>query len=813
MSKGTWALLAVLAVAGCATPSRPPSAFDEGRRLIESGDVERGLARVQEASKAEPGNQEYRAYYFRQRDLAVQRYLALAEKARSMNLFDQAEEAYRRALALDDTNARARDGLDIVPIERRHRALLTNAEERLKKGDADGALRGVREILVENSSHRDALALVRRIEEHSAKAAAAIPQLPAALRRPITLEFREAPLRSIFEIVSKQTGLNFIFDRDVKPDLRTTVFVRDTTIEDVIRFVLVTNQLERKILNHNTILIYPNTPAKSRDYQDLVVRSFYLANADVKQTANMVKALVKTRDMYVDEKLNLLVIRDTAEAVRLAERLIANQDLAEPEVMLEVEVLEVGANVLTDLGIRWPDQLGVGLASPPGLGGGTPATPAPPGTSSITLEELQNRRASLVRLTFNDPLFVFNLKKQDGRTNILANPRIRVKNKDKAKIHIGDKVPVITTTATGTGFVSESVNYLDVGLKLEVEPTVFLEDEVGIKIGLEVSNIAREIRSSTGTLAYQIGARTAATTLRLKDGETQVLAGLISDEERRTASKVPGLGDLPNIGRLFSSTSDTATKTEIVLLITPHVVRNLKRSELRLEEFPGGTEASIGAAPLALPATSGPPPASPAAPQVPQSGAPAGFGPTLVPIPSTPGVAPVPPAGSPVLPAPAPGAPGSGSSSVPAPAAGSVPSGSAKFSLRAPAQVAAGQEFTVELGLETPMLFRKGAASFVFDSSRLRFVRVEPGELLSASGTDVAFNAETPATGRMNLSFAAKADLKGSGVAARAVFQVLGTAGGNPDVRVATVSLADPAGRAVTAPLPAPANVAIIRPR
>src|SRR6185436_5630873 len=135
----------------------------------------------------------------------------------------------------------------------------------------------------------------------------------------------------------------------------------DTKVEDVIRFVLVTNQLERKVLNENTVLIYPNTPAKNKDYKDLVMRSFYLANADAKATANMIKAMVKTPDVYVDEKLNMVVIRDTPEAVRIAEKLVANQDLAEPEVMLEVEVLEVSTNVLTDLGVQWPSQVNYSL--------------------------------------------------------------------------------------------------------------------------------------------------------------------------------------------------------------------------------------------------------------------------------------------------------------------------------------------------------------------------------------------------------------------------------------------------------------------
>ena len=169
-----------------------------------------------------------------------------------------------------------------------------------------------------------------------------------------------------------------------------------------------------------------------------------------------------------------------------------------------------------------------------------------------------------------------------------------MKNREKAKIHIGDKVPVITSNTTSTGVISESVSYLDVGLKLDVEPSVLMRDDVQIKVGLEVSNIVREIRSNSGTLTYQIGTRNTGTTLRLKDGETQVLAGLISDEDRSTASRVPGLGDLPLLGRLFSSQRDERSKTEIVLLITPRVLRSDATRQPALTEFRGGTENSIG---------------------------------------------------------------------------------------------------------------------------------------------------------------------------------------------------------------------------
>jgi general secretion pathway protein D len=349
----------------------------------------------------------------------------------------------------------------------------------------------------------------------------------------------------------------------------------------------VTNQLAKKVVDDRTILVYPNTPAKRRDYQDLVVKSFYVANADVKQTANLIRAILKTRDLYVDERLGLLVMRDTPEAVRMAEKLVASQDLAEPEVVLDVEVLEVGRNKLQQIGINWPNQITLTPA-----GAGNPATPG-----VLTLEEAKNLSPTQVQMTVTNPFIALNLQQADGQTNVLANPRIRVRNHEKAKIHIGDRVPVLTTTAASSGsFVSQSVSYLDIGLKLQVEPQITLDNETAIKVSLEVSNIVKEVTDASGnTLAYQIGTRNADTVLRLKDGETQILAGLISDEDRRLAAQVPGVSDLPVLGRLFSSQGVTANKSEIVLLMTPHIVRSLERPEARTTEFRSGTESEVGA--------------------------------------------------------------------------------------------------------------------------------------------------------------------------------------------------------------------------
>ena len=214
----------------------------------------------------------------------------------------------------------------------------------------------------------------------------------------------------------------------------------------------------------------------------------------------------------------------------------------------------------------------------------------------MTLPEWLNRGSELVQLSFTNPLFLVQLRQQDGSTSVLANPRIRVKNKEKARVHIGDRVPVITTTAAATGgFVSESVSYLDVGLKLEVEPLIYLEDEVGIKVGLEVSNIAREIRTvGSNTLTYQIGTRNATTVLRLRDGETQILAGLISDEDRKPRPRA-GLGDLPYLGQpvLAQPRQHGEDRDRAAHHAAPGA--HARAPDARAAEFAAGTEASSGA--------------------------------------------------------------------------------------------------------------------------------------------------------------------------------------------------------------------------
>ncbi|MEW6612268.1 MAG: secretin N-terminal domain-containing protein [Pseudomonadota bacterium] len=576
-------LVIAAAVSGCAGDQ----AYRKGNRLLNEGKAAMGLEQLQKAVRLEPGNKEYRITLARQREIAVNKLLGEADTARVLARYDAAEAAYQRVLAVDPRSERARAGMAAIATERRHEALLADAEALARQGDADAATAKLQAVLAENPRHRQARALLQRVEEQAAQAKSAAPTLKSTFKKPITLEFRDANLKAIFEVISRTAGINFLFDKDVRPDLKASLFVKNTTIEDVIDFLLVTNQLAKKVLNENSVLIYPNIPAKNRDYQELRVRTFYLANADAKQALNLIKTIVKTRDVFIDEKLNTLTMRDTPDAIRLAEKVLATQDLAEPEVLLEVEVLEVSRTRLTDLGITPPTEATVttlGLAPP-----------------TLTLADLQQITASRVGVS---PLSAtVRARMENGDTNLLANPRIRVKNKEKAKVHIGERVPVITTTVTSAGttsFLPETVNYLDVGIKLEVEPLISLDDEVSIKVGLEVSSLGQKTVTRSGSEVYRVGTRNASTTLRLRDGETQALAGLINDQERKTVTGIPGFGQIPAIGRLFASRSKSKDKTEIVLLITPHIVRNLDRPLPTAVDFAAGTDAAVGGASLNL---------------------------------------------------------------------------------------------------------------------------------------------------------------------------------------------------------------------
>ncbi|HEY8102397.1 MAG TPA: secretin N-terminal domain-containing protein [Burkholderiaceae bacterium] len=584
--RGFWACLIItLILTGCAAQMN----YNDGKDLVAQDKVEEGLAKFQKAMQQDPQNLEYKQAYLQTKERAVYSYLTQADKFADAGQRDAAEKNYQRALGLDPSSERALDGLLRLKRDSHHDQLINEATAKLDKKDTESARLKLSSVLSENPNNQAALALQNKLTEKT-DAVPSDTELTLAYKKKITIEFKDVTLKQVFEVISRTSGLNFMFDKDVKTDQKTSIFLKNSTIEEAIHMTLVTNQLEQSVENANTILIYPNTPGKQKDYQQMMVQSFYLTNADAKAVAASLKSLLKTRDIVVDEKLNLLMVRDTPEALAQAEKLIALQDMAEPEVMLEVEILEVQRKRLLDLGIQWPASMSLTPLSASGLTvSGTTGTTGATGPS-ITLRDLYHQNSGTIGVGIS-PVTI-NANNQDSDANLLANPRIRVRNHEKAKILIGERVPNITSTSTATGFVSQSINYVDVGLTLNVEPTVYLDNQVAIKVSLEVSNIVSQLTTSSGSVAYQIGTRNASTVLRLKDGENQVLAGLINDEDRRSGNKVPGLGDLPLIGRLFGSTSNDNQKTEIVLSITPHLIHNIQRPNASLSKFRSGTESS-----------------------------------------------------------------------------------------------------------------------------------------------------------------------------------------------------------------------------
>jgi general secretion pathway protein D len=669
---------ALLGLAACMTMPNP--AHEEGLALVAQGQYEQGIAKLEQLVRENPENARYRVDLVNARATYLNRILADAARERAVGRPDAARKLYERAASLYPSSEQVRQGLDDLKRDQRHAEAIKLARAAFDKGDIVTANNLIQPVLTENPHHPRALEIRDLIGQKRARDLIASPRLEGAYRKPVNLEFRDASLRTVFDALSRSTGINYILDKDVRPELRTTVISRGASLEEAIDLILMTNQLEKKVLNQNTLLIYPATPQKLREYQDLMVKGFYLVSADVKQIQGVLKSMLKIKEVSIDEKLRLVVVRDTPEAVRLAEKLIAMHDLGEPEVMLELEVLEVRRSRLLELGIQWPDQLTL--------------TPLPLAGDTLTLRDLRNLNSGQIGANLTN--MIINLKKQDGDVNLLANPRVRARNREKARILIGDRVPVITSTAGATGFVSQNVQYLDVGLKLEIEPDIQLDNEVGMKVALEVSSVTREIVTTTGLLTYEVGTRTAATALRLRDGETQILAGLISDSDRRSANRVPGLGDMPVIGRLFSSERDDQQKTEIILSITPRLVRGLARPDHAASEFWSGTEVALRTRPISLESSQsqGPALASVATPVTIGAGA----GP-----------------------------------------AGTAPATLAALSWRAPDAVKVGQEFKVDVVVKTQGDLRSLPMQLSFDPAAFEVVAVQEGSFFKQGGEQTSF--------------------------------------------------------------------------
>jgi general secretion pathway protein D len=705
--RATAAVLALLmlTLAGCAQQR----IRDDSHTLLRAGAYEQAVGGLEAGLKEHPDSALLRAGLLSARAEAFARLLTESAAARTAGRYDDAQKALERAKPFDLAGTRVDELLGDLAVERRQRRAIEQAQTLLTQQQPDAARRVITDALTDDPRQPELLALQRRLDAQSREQQLQTARSGLAETRPISLDFRDASLRTVLDVVTRNSGVNFVLDKDIRTDARVTVFLRAAPVEDAIDLIVSTNGLAKKIIDAQTLLIYPNTPEKQREHQEQVVRVFYLASAEAKGAAAFLRSMLRIKDPYVDDRSNMLALRDSPENIVLAERLLTLYDTPDPEVLLEMEVIEVRTTRLTELGVKVPDSVSLSLLPRDG-------------DSGLTLDSFSGITRGRIGVGVGGLLL--NFKREVGDFNTLANPRIRAKNKEKAKILIGDKLPIVTTTTGQTGFVTDSVSYVDVGLKLDVEPTVYADDEVAIRVNLEVSSLSREIRTRSGSLAYQIGTRNASTMLRLRDGETQLLAGLISKDERSSASRIPGLGDLPVAGRLFSNQLDDTQRTELILAITPWILRNLHQPEASEAEVWVGTESSTR-----LRAPGGQwarrkPDAAPAPNQAPAS-APADSEPKA-------GAA-----------AAAAGADAEWSQSKPGETAQAAPNITLRW--QAPSDVKVDDEFDVALMLNSSAPLRGSSIHVAFDPSQVSVVSVSEGDYFHQGGASTSFTQSVDA--------------------------------------------------------------------
>ena len=439
--------------------------------------------------------------------------------------------------------------------------------------------------------------------------------LPPDAKLPDSVVFRDASARDVYAAIGKFTNLSVMFDPTFR-DQSVSIDMRGQSLEEALNALSFTTRNFWRVTAQRTITVVPDTTAKRREYEEEIVRTFYLSNADLKETIDMLRIVVDARRLSMITATNAITIKDTPERITAAGKIIAAIDKARPEVIIDVELLEVNRTHLHEYGLQ--------IASPgqPGISG-----TADINRPGFTLKDLSNLTSADVLLT-GIPALYYRLLKNDGATRILANPQLRTSEGIPAQARFGERVPVPVTTFApiAAGGVQTqpitSFNYEPIGVNIDITPRMHHDDAVTLALKVDLSAISGKGFGDLPTF----GSRQINTVIRLKDGETNMLAGLIRDEERTSLATIPGLGDIPVLGRLFAYNHKETLETDIILTLTPHIVRVLNLTAEDLQPFKVGRDAG---APLAEIAPPIPLPLPTPAPQKPPGGDP------LAPVPGT----------------------------------------------------------------------------------------------------------------------------------------------------------------------------------
>jgi general secretion pathway protein D len=440
--------------------------------------------------------------------------------------------------------------------------------------------------------------------------------LPGGVKMPASLTFRDASSRDVFTAISRLANISLIFDAAFR-DTAVTVDLRNTTLEDALGTVAGATRTFFRVTAPKTIVVVPDTPAKRREYEEEIVKTFYLSNADLKETMDLLRMVLDARRISPTTAINALTIKDSPERIAAAGRVIAAIDKTRPEVIIDVELIEVDRTKLAEYGI----QIASATSSPTGINGSVSANGAAAGLSLSALRNLSQADILLSGL----PSLYYRLLKSDANTRTLANPQLRTTDGVAAQARFGEQVPVPVTTFApiATGGTAQqpitSFNYQNIGVNIDITPRTHHDDDVSLNLKIAVTNI-----SGTGFGGLPtFGNREINTIITLRDGETNMLAGLIRDDERMALDGIPGLSDLPLVGHLFAHNTKSKSQTDIILTLTPHIIRVLDLTEADLRPFRVGRDslAPIAELPLLPIEPPKPPelpkPDDPAAPAVP----------------------------------------------------------------------------------------------------------------------------------------------------------------------------------------------------
>lgn len=538
----------ILAVSGCATTG----AMRDARKAEQRQNHDLAIIEYSKVLRLNPEDKEARIGLSRAKHRASLAHFARARRLAARNELDEALIEYQIAFELNPSSGD-------IELE------LESTKNKLKA-----------KLAINRNSLTKLESLVTKVRNLPPPGLS----LPDDTKLPDSLVFREASSRDVFTALARFANVNMTFDQTFT-DIPISIDLRNTAFEDALDSITKTTGNFYRVTSPRTITIIPDTPSKRREYADEIVQTFYLSNADLKETIDLLRIVIDARRVAPLEATNAITIKDTPERVAAASRIITAIDKARPEVVIDVELLEVDRRSLREYGLQVASSDQNGISGQLGIN-----------REGLSIDNFLSLTQSDVFIS-NLPSLFYRLLKNDTSTRTLANPHLRTSEGLPAQARFGERVPVPVTTFApiATGGVAQqpitSFNYENIGVNIDITPRTHHNDDVSLTMQLEISSI-----SGTGFGGLPtFGSRSINTTIRLKDGETSMLAGLIRDDERNVLSGIPGLSSLPLVGRLFAYNKTETQETDIILTLTPHIIRALNLTEADLLPFRFGKES------------------------------------------------------------------------------------------------------------------------------------------------------------------------------------------------------------------------------